>query len=310
MIKKLKRLNKGARIGVFAPGSPANPEFVRLGIENLEQRGFSVSCPLDPASRFGNLGRHFVSADAQERAEVFMNFIEDDSIEAVIAVRGGYGTAEMLPLLDFEKITSARKPVVGYSDVTALLLAILTRSGIPAIHGPTLATEFACEDQDSLASCDFLLELLTNPGLHPSFDMETVVAGEAQGRLVVGNLSMLQTMLGTEWDVDYSGSILLLEEIGEAPYRIHRMLNHLKQVGKFDGLSGVVLGRFSKCESEHGPLVEEILEDFFSELNIPLGRNLQFGHDGLNLAIPLGCQGAMKDGLLELLESPLCELSV
>ena len=144
---KLKRVRPGAKIGVIAPASPAAPERVRSGLSYLEARGYTLLSQLDPSERFNNLGKSLSSADATDRARAFMDLVEDEEVELILSVRGGYGSVEILPSLDFSKIRQARKPVVGYSDITAMLSAIYKHSGLPAIHGPCLAAELACSDQ-------------------------------------------------------------------------------------------------------------------------------------------------------------------
>ncbi len=316
---KLKALKPGAKIGIIAPASPAHPELVERGVNKLENLGFELISPLDPSKRFENLGKNLSSASAADRAEAFMGLIEREDCAMILAVRGGYGSVEMLPQLDFKKIRQARKPIAGYSDITALLSAVYKHSGIPTIHGPSLAAEFACaapakdgEDlvsyeaqrQEAQLSCDSLIDMLQGKKTAP-YPLETVVEGEAEGRLIVGNLSIFQTLLGTNWDPDFTDSILLIEDVGEAPYRIHRILTHLTQAGKFSAIRGLVYGRFSKCVAEHGPDVDQVMQEIFSPHGIPVARTNCFGHNGLNMALPLGCQARLGGESLELLEGPV-----
>jgi len=313
-ILKLKTLKPGSKIGIIAPASPAHPELVQKGVNKLEALGFQLISPLDPSERFENLGKNLSSASAADRAEAFMGLVDREDCAMILAVRGGYGSVEMLPHLDFKKIRQARKPIAGYSDITALLSAVYKHSGIPAIHGPSLAAEFACaspaegeEDlvsQEAEQSCNSLIDMLQGKQVAP-YDVDSVIEGEAEGKLIAGNLSIFQTLLGTNWDPDFSDSILLIEDVGEAPYRIHRILTHLTQAGKFSGIRGLVYGRFSKCVAEHGPDVAEVMEEIFSPLGIPLARTNCFGHNGLNMALPLGCQARLAGETLELLESPV-----
>ncbi len=311
---KLKALKPGSKIGIIAPASPAHPELVERGVNKLEGLGFELISPLDPSKRFENLGKNLSSASAADRAAAFMGLIEREDCAMILAVRGGYGSVEMLPQLDFKKIRQARKPIAGYSDITALLSAVYKHSGIPTIHGPSLAAEFACanpvkggEDlvsQEAQISCNSLIEMLQGKETAP-YEVETVVKGEAEGRLIVGNLSIFQTLLGTDWDPDFTDAILLIEDVGEAPYRIHRILTHLRQAGKFSGIRGLVYGRFSKCVAEHGPDVDQVMEEIFSPLGVPVARTNCFGHNGLNMALPLGCQARLEGESLELLEGPV-----
>jgi len=153
-ILKLKRVSSGAKVGVIAPASPADPDRVEAGISYLKNAGFKPFMPLNPSERFHDLGKNLTSADAGDRARVFMDMVEDEECELILSVRGGYGSMEILPFLDFKKIREARKPIVGYSDITALLAATFKHSMIPTIHGPALAAELACsETEHGGASC-------------------------------------------------------------------------------------------------------------------------------------------------------------
>jgi len=290
---KLKTVKPRAKIGIIAPSSPAHPELVDKGVKKLESLGFELISPLDPSKRFQNLGKNLASASAIDRAEAFMGLIERKDCEMILAVRGGYGSVEMLPYLDFEKIRQARKPVAGYSDVTALLSAIYRHSGIYTIHGPSLAAEF-----------NSLIEMVQGEAVSP-FLVEQMIKGEAEGRLIVGNLSIFQTLLGTDWDLSFDDSILLIEDVGEAPYRIHRILTQLKQAGKFAGLRALVCGRFSKCKAEYGPAVVDVIEEIFSSLHIPVFETDCFGHNGLNQAIPYGAWCRVTGNCLKITESPM-----
>lgn len=306
---KPKRLVEGAIIGLFAPGSAANPESFAAGCAELERRGFSLRCPLDPTLRYQQQEATFGSASPEERAQTFKSLVQDPEIAAIFAVRGGYGSAHLLPFLDFAEIRRAGKIIVGYSDVTALLAAFLSTSGLSSFHGPTVAGEFAQASSDCQAreSVEFLLKLLSDPDFHPSISACEIRSGFGRGRLLGGNLTLLQTLLGTPWDPDYTGSILFLEDIAEAPYRVHRALVQLRQAAKLKHLAGVVFGRFSFQGELHAKAIDDLLrestKDIFAGTSYPILSSSEFGHEGRNLALPLGCMAEIKDGRLTLCES-------
>lgn len=305
---KGKALLPGATIGVLACGSPATPERFQQGVAELERRGFSVSYPLDSSTV---LEYGFGCGSKEDRAQALMELIENDEVSAILAVRGGYGSIDLLPLLDFKSIRKHPKPIVGYSDVTVLLANITEKSCVATIHGATVAAEFAraAQSDEAKISVDGLLSMLTDPSFRPKYSCEILRDGEARGRVLAGNLTMLLTLLGTPWDVSYEGAILVLEDVGEAPYRVHRALNQLKMAGKLNKLAGVVLGRFNKCEADSGPTVEEVLRksvsDIFTGTKFPILLGLEFGHHGKNVAMPLGCQAEISKGMLSVKESPV-----
>lgn len=312
-VQKLLRVSKGSRVGVFASGSPVSPERYRLGCEALEARGFLPSVPLDPSKFYGSKEHGFAADSPTNRLRSVCSLLDDPDVSALLAARGAYGTLDILPLLDYQAFARARKPVIGCSDVTALLLQVVARSGVPAIHGPTLASSFADAASDAAAreSVEMTLALLSDPGYQLLLRGNILRPGAAggRGRLLGGNLTMLLTLLGTPWDVDYRDAILVLEDVGESPFRIHRAFTQLKLAGKLDQLSGLVLGRFAKCEAPHGPTVNEVFElvarDLLSHTRYPVLSGLEFGHWGKNAPLPLGCVAEIRGESLHLLESPV-----
>jgi len=188
----------------------------------------------------------------------------------------------------------------------------VVRAGLPAIHGATLASCFADYHVDHAArqSVDALLLMLTDPDYRYSISCAEMRPGRGQGSILAGNLSIFTGLLGTAWDLNYDGKLLVLEEVGEAPYKVHRMLTQLKMAGKFAHLAGLVFGRFARCTAPHGPTVEEVIKSFVGDIlagsTFPVAAGFPFGHWGENQPVPLGCRGELKDGVFALLESPLC----
>ena len=298
-------------IGVLATGSPVEPNRLEIALAEIRRRGFQLEIPLDPSAYYADYRFGFANGSADERARAFMSLVENPSVDAIITARGGYGTLDILPRIDFGKIHAAKKVVVGMSDATALLVQCVSKAGIFSVHGPAVATAFAdaATSEDAARSADALLCLLSDPSYRFASDLEVIRAGGGEGRIIAGNLTMLLTLLGTPYDIDYRGVILVLEEVGDAPFKIHRAFTQLKLAGKLDELAGLVFGRFSKCEAKFGPTVDEVIALLVSDIlrgsSYPVLRGLKFGHWGENLPLPLGCYARIKDQRFEVLESPL-----
>ncbi len=207
-------------------------------------------------------------------------------IKAVFCARGGYGTTRLLDRIEYDLIRQNPKILVGYSDITALLMAIQKTTGLITFHGPVVR-EFASRHRDnyekliSLLSFDKPLKLSLAKG-------DVLVPGRATGSLLGGNLSLICHLVGTPFLPSFDGCILFLEERGEALYRIDRMLTHLKLSGQLNGLSGLVAGKFEECGDPSS--INRLLTDEMSSLDIPIATGLEVGHGYNNLAIPLGLQ--------------------
>lgn len=309
--QKIRALSKGGTVGVLATGSPVEPQRLKQSCKVLESFGYQLRMPLDPSKYYADYTYGFTNGSPQMRAEAFMSLIEDPEVDVLLSARGGYGSLDLLPLLDFKKIGAAKKLIVGMSDATVLLLQSIGPGGIPAVHGPGLATSFPGSEssEEDARSVTSLLNLLSEPDYLPSYRVETLREGEAEGPVIAGNLSMLLSVLGTPYDVSYDGAILVLEEVGDAPFQIHRAFTQLKLAGKFDSLGGLVLGRFSKCEAKQGPNVDQVITELLGgillDTSFPVVSKLPFGHWGENQAIALGCKARVKGEEFQILESPL-----
>ena len=308
---RLHALPTGGGVGVFSTGSPTNPAGLQAGLKELEKRGFKIHLSLDPSANYGATGSGFSGASKESRAQGFMELVRNPLVNILLAARGGYGTMEVLPLLNYQEIGEAKKPIVGYSDITALLHAVTVKSGIPTIHGGTVSKEFseAHSSAEARASIESLLKMLQEPGSTFNFSCRELRSQNqaSEGEIVAGNLTLITALLGTPYDLDLSGKILVIEDVGEAPFRIHRSLLQLKLAGKFKQLSGVVFGRFSGCVAQHGPKIEQVIEnsgqEFFAEGNFPVLSNFAFGHGGENQPLPLRGLARIKNGTLEIADT-------
>jgi len=307
-MKLLRPLKPGGGVGVFAPGSPVNPERVARGIRYYQSLGYQVVVPRDPSEMYGRADGGFANGSVEDRLNTLYQLLEDEKVDVVIAARGAYGCLELLPQIDFSRIARSGKALVGYSDVSTLLVPLLQFGKISTIHGPTVSKEAAeaTESAEAEASVGSLLSLLSEPDYRISAVGEVLRGGSGEGELVVSNLTTLVTLLGTPWEPDLNGKILVVEEVGEAPYRVHRLLLQLKLAGQLSGLQGLCFGSFYKCEAKFPPSLRQVWEKFIvewlGELDFPVVSGLPCGHEGKNTALPLGVKARVEDGSFRVLE--------
>lgn len=307
-MKKLGRrtaLKNGDMLGVIALSAACEKERFERGVNCLTAMGFSVRVALDPCINYGRDTHLFSSDSAEARAAALMELFADGQVAAIIAARGAYGALEVLPHLDFKLIAEAPKPVVGFSDVTAILVALYQQSSLGVVHGPSIESAFskAHADEGARLSSAAIVSYLKGEVINPlqSLTLKHMCGGlQTEGPLIGGNLSVLASLLGTPWEPNLDGHILFLEEVGEKPYRIHRLLMQLKLSGKLKRLAGVLLGDFLDCRYEHGPQLSDVIHDVFDGLKYPVFAGLAAGHAGVNLPVPLGLRAVIKDAKIEL----------
>ncbi len=278
------RLCLGDTIGIVAPAAAVEAETVRRGQRVLEEMGFCTKLGEGVFSHH----RYLAGPDAGRAAELHVMF-QDPEIKGIICARAGYGSGRLLPLLDFSALQRVPKVFIGYSDATLLLNSFVQRAGFVSFHGPMVAEEFA--NGLSLRARDHLLRLVTEgKGETELAFSHAVKPGKGEGRLLGGCLSVLVTTLGTPFALNTADAVLFLEDVGEKPYRIDRMLTHLKQAGKLDRLRGVVFGEMARCWGETNDPTEllAIIAEAFAEYDYPIGFGLPAGHGNENLTLPLG----------------------
>lgn len=279
--KQLKpgRLQRGDAVGIVAPAGHFDTETFHQGIAILESMGF---VPV--------LGRHLFEKDGTfagtdfHRAAQVNRFFSDPKIKAVFCARGGFGAMRILSLLDFERIQKNPKSLIGFSDITALHAAIALRSNLVTIHGPTVTTLAKATKK---ARTSFYSVLATDhiPIIKPRNGL-SLQGGSAEGRVSGGNLTTLCHLVGTPFQPDLDGCIVFFEDIGEAEYRIDRMLTQMKLAGCFNGVAGVALGNFRRCGKRE--TIDKIFFEAFKEYGIPILSGFTLGHQKSNLTIPLG----------------------
>ena len=308
-----KRLEQGDTVAVIAPASSTfENEDIKMAMEVVASLGFKVK----PGSHlFDRKG--YLAGEDQDRANDLNRMFADPEVKGIFTLRGGYGTPRLLPYVDFDLIAKNPKPLVGYSDITALLNAIHLKTGLITFHGPIANqnyTEYTLERfykilRDPLAPMVLgdLPPFIGRPGF---IDRENrlvrVAKGKARGRLTGGNLSLLVKMMGTPYQPDFAGKILVLEDVGEKPYRIDGMLTHLWLTGKLNELAGIVLGKFTDCDPD-GPgslSLETIFHERLTPLGIPVLRGLMIGHVANQCTFPIGAEAELDvaAGTLTLLE--------
>lgn len=282
---KPARLMPGDTIGIVAPASPFDQERFFKGVAVLESMGFRVAVEDDIFFKRGYLA----GTDVQ-RADSINRLFADEAIKAIVCARGGFGSMRILSLLDYEAIQRHPKVFVGYSDISALLSVLNARCGLVTFHGPMVTTLADADKETRDAMCfaltsDIKLEVIPAGG-------RVIKPGRASGPVAGGNLTTLCHLVGTPFAPGFKGRILLLEDKGEAAYRIDRMLSQMKLAGCFDGLAGLMLGSFEKC----GKLdkIYGIAAEMFSDVDIPVLAGFDIGHGQTNITIPLGI-GATLD---------------
>jgi muramoyltetrapeptide carboxypeptidase len=291
---------------VVAPAGPLEATRLEAGVKVLEGWGLRVTMG-DAVRR----RRAYLAGEDEERRADLQRMIDDPEVRAVFSARGGYGSQRLLPGLDLRPLVERPKPIVGYSDVTALLNVVVA-AGTVAVHGPMVATDVA--RGLSRRSETQLWSILSDPTYVWQAEVPLAVRpGTASGRLVGGNLTVLAATLGTPWAPDTDGAVLFLEEVREAPYRIDRLLTQLAQAGKLARVAGVVFGSFAGCEPAGGADVLDVVRACCSDLPCPVGVGLPAGHDtgGIgceNLALPLGVSVVLdtERACLAALEPAVC----
>ncbi|HOX43721.1 MAG TPA: LD-carboxypeptidase [Myxococcota bacterium] len=296
-------LRAGDRVRLVAPASPYEPAAYRAGRAALSALGFRPLWHPAEAARQGFLA----GDDAARAARLRAAFAEADS-RAVCCIRGGYGTARLLPLLELASLAGARKILVGFSDLTALLVPLVAEQGLVCFHGPVL-TQLARLPAGDRAWLRALLTGQRGRGPVPLGRLRCVRAGSGEGRLLGGNLTVLASLCGGPHAPRLSGCLACLEDVGEPAYRLDRAFRQLQASGAFAGVRGLILGQLEGCtpagRGEFG--ARAVLERAALELGVPVVSGAPFGHGRRNVALPFGVRarlraGGAAGGVLELTE--------
>jgi muramoyltetrapeptide carboxypeptidase len=280
------KLRAGDTISIVAPaGTIEQRQGLEKGIATLERMGFRVRYHERVFQSF-----RYLAGNDHARAEELMGAFEDPSIQAVMALRGGYGCSRLIPLLMEKRLRQHPKVFVGFSDLTTLHMFFRRRFGWITVHGPMAASLGKITDDQE----NHFFSLLTDPGYLPilRFDqLETWSPGTAEGIIEGGCLSIIAASIGTSYEIKTEGKILFLEDQGEPPYRLDRMLTHLCLAGKLQNIGGILLGSFLDCEPTQGNYTaKDILRDILTDLKVPIIAGFPAGHGAENWALPLGAK--------------------
>ena len=297
MPTKPKRLQPGDTIAIVSPSSPPpNPKNIDRAVEMLKALGYRVKVAANARKRHG-----FLAGSDRERAADLMRAFTDRDVKAILCVRGGHGATRLLPLLDYAAIRRNPKIFVGYSDITALHCALLTKANLVTFHGPMLNADFVVQGFPKFIRESFfrtLAQASAPGGIRQGYKAETVSVlrgGVVRGELVGGNLSLLCSLIGTPWLPSFRRKILFLEDVNEAPYRVDRKLTHLLNTGLLQQVAGVAVGLCADCEDatamrrgEFRQTLDGVLRERLLPLKVPVVKGLPFGHVPMNATLPVG----------------------
>jgi muramoyltetrapeptide carboxypeptidase len=301
---KPPRLKRGDLVGLIAPGGAMDDMQIERGVRNIESMGLGVKLGANVRLARGN----YSGLLAQQLDDLHSMFLDRD-VRAVWGGRGGSGCSSLLPLIRYDLIRRHAKILVGFSDVTALHLAIHRHAGLVTFHGPAAISTFSDYSMEHLRAV--LMEPQATLAIRtaeenrqkareqPQFAQRILSEGVATGPLVGGNLAVLSALAGTPYAARMRGRIVFLEEIGEAPYRVNRMLTQLVQSGELSRAAGVMLGVFTRCVAPPGEAsltLEETLVDVVEPLGVPAGYGYSFGHIAHHFTIPLGVHARLDTG--------------
>jgi muramoyltetrapeptide carboxypeptidase len=303
-IIKPQALKKGDTVGLISPASNIDtPEDVNIAKDMMEWLGFKPVIGKNVLNQYG-----YLAGKDNERADDVNEMFKREDVKGIFCIRGGYGSMRMLPLLDFEMIKKNPKVLIGYSDITSLLLAIHKMTGLVTFHGPVALSTFNSYTMEYLKKAIFSNEII-GPIKMPKRDPNVVETenrlikinrGKATGRLIGGNLSLYTSLLATPYEIDSKNKILFFEDVGEEPYRVDRMLTQLWLAKKLQESAGIIIGKLTDVKSrDYKPSfdntlsAEEILRTRLEPLNIPVVYGYMIGHIKEKITIPLGVKATI-----------------
>lgn len=308
-IIKPPRLRKGDLIGLIAPASPpSSQEKIDKGVRYLEQLGYNVKIGPHIRAQHG-----YLAGTDKERARDINEMLVDRNVKALFALRGGYGTPRLLDRVNYRAMRATPKILVGYSDLTALQLAFLRKTGVVMFSGPMVGVEmwdafdpYTEEHFWRVVTSTKRIGKLANP---PEEPVQLHHPGKTSGRLLGGNLSLLVSLLGTPYLPALRSALLVLEDVDEAPHRVDRMFAQLRLAGVLKNIAGLLLGRFTDCvptdPTKPHLTTEQVLQEIIENSSCPVLTNLQYGHIPKKLTLPMGIPASMdsRRGVLELMDS-------
>ncbi|MEB2785298.1 S66 peptidase family protein [Algoriphagus persicinus] len=307
-----KAIKKGDMVGLISPSAAtADRMQFTYAKEALEALGFEVQLGKNLMNRRG----HLAGTDA-ERAGDLNEMFADKEVKAIVSIRGGSGAARILPLIDYKTISKNPKPLLGYSDITALHCAIQAQTGLITFHGPMGSGSWNSFNVSQFEKVFFDQEMITYENIHTESDelvvksnrIQTITGGKVVGKILGGNLTVLTAISGSPYYPEFKDAILFIEDVGEDPYKMDRMMSTLKLNGTLDKIKGFIFGQCSDCEpgGGYGSLtLDQVLDDYVLQLGIPAYSGAMIGHISKQFIIPVGAKVAMDadNGTISLLES-------
>lgn len=288
-----QRIRKGDTIGLFCPAGPVrDTALVEQGIKIITDAGFLVKL----GGRL-NSSHAYLAATDEQRVQALHNLWADETVKALMAIRGGYGCLRLINTVDTALISRYPKLLIGFSDVSVLLNGLLQEANLVSIHGPSVST-LARIDKASIAAFFSMITGSFTDHVRPE-GIEILRAGNMRGQLIGGNLTTLVHLLGTRWDMPWDGRLLFIEDTGETMYRLDRMLTQLKLAGRLENLAGLILGTFDLGGDDRLDMLrlQEALWDRVLELTdglpYPVWSNYPIGHQQRNHSLPVGLEATM-----------------
>ncbi|MFD2209975.1 LD-carboxypeptidase [Virgibacillus halophilus] len=286
-----ENLRRGDTIGMIAPAGPPDLSKLQEGAEFFTRMGLNIQYGQHIQSMRG-----YLAGKDEQRLQDLHEMFADPQIKAIFCARGGYGTARIAADIDYELIRNNPKIFWGYSDITFLHTAIAQRTGLVTFHGPMPASDMADSNFDVRAArlfqqCFSPVLLHYNEDISPLF---VIAGGCATAPIIGGNLSLIVSTLGTPFEIDTRGKLLLIEDVGEVPYKVDGMLNQLRLSGKIQQAAGVIIGDFSKADTGQPTLtLTEVYNDYFADFQGPVMSGFQIGHCSMNFPLPLGVNATL-----------------
>jgi muramoyltetrapeptide carboxypeptidase len=309
-IRKPPRLKVGDTVGLINPASIIDAKDIEQVGQTLADLGLKVKLGRHVLDRYG-----YLAGSDRDRATDINTMFADDNVQAILTVRGGWGCNRILPLLDYKLIRAHPKIIMGYSDITSLLLALYAKSNLITFHGPVGTSTWNGFSLDYVQRILFNGEAITlqNPLKTDSqIPIQIITPGKAKGRLIGGNLSVIAAMVGSPYLPEWKNSILFLEEIGEEVYRIDRMLTQLKLAGILNQISGFIFGNCNKCDPEapeKSLSLIQVLQDHIQPLRIPAWYGSAIGHIKDKFTLPIGLKVEIDAniGTIKMLDSAVSD---
>ena len=281
-------VRRGDTVALIAPGGPLDPGEIERGIAHMRALGLNPIVGPHAHERYG-----YLAGSDRDRITDFNWAIRDKRVQAIVALRGGYGAMRILEELDYDAMRATPKVFMGFSDNTAVLNAMTRRSGVVTFHGPVAAREshFNAGTRSFIERAWMSREPI---GTLHSRSTQTLASGRATGRLAGGNLSLISSLCGTRFEIATAGSLLLIEETEESPYRVDRMLTQLRLNGALDSANGIIFGAFNKMKSDGATLtINEVLRDRIEGVSKPTFSGAPIGHIEEQWVLPIGLSATL-----------------